>query len=361
MRAVVSATSNQPADAIKEIAAGLRPRIDYLALSSHLPATYLDYSTESLGHGTIRRVEEKLRLDIYLAMLVARHARAQRDHIVFSMSERVGIPLAYWLNRRVKHAVMLHHPMSPSKLRLLKTLQTARRWDLLIALSDAEATALRNTLRHTPDQITTLHAPIDTDFYHPDIAVEPESEPDHILSLGLAQRDYPTLIHALRRIPHVTCHISATSAWTSHQAGYEHEIIPSNVLIKSYDHPSIIRERYLKSRFTVIPMRQHTTQWSAGSTSVLQPQAMGKAVIVTRTPGLADYVLDGETGIIVDGGNPAALAEAIDYLWNNPDKAAAMGRRAREWVKATFSLDQWMGNVAQLLNTLVDSPMAAAA
>jgi glycosyltransferase involved in cell wall biosynthesis len=355
MRAVLSATSKQPPNAIREIDAGQRPRIDYLALSSYLPATYMDYSTTALRHGTARRVEETLRLDIYLAMLVARDAHARDDQVVLSMSERVGIPLGYWLDRRIKHAVMMHHPMSPTKLRLLKAFQTPRRWDLLIALSNAEATALQDILGLAPNQIITLHAPIDTDYYNPNIDVEPMSESDHVLSLGLAQRDYPTLIQALRGLPHVTCHISATSAWTSHRAGYEQEIIPSNVLLKSYDHPNIIRERYLKSRFTIIPMRHHTTQWSAGSTSVLQPQAMGKAVIATRTPGLVEYVRDGETGILVEGGNPQALAEAIDYLWKNPEKAAAMGQRAREWVAATFSLDRWMDEIGSALNGLVDS------
>jgi glycosyltransferase involved in cell wall biosynthesis len=76
---------------------------------------------------------------------------------------------------------------------------------------------------------------------------------------------------------------------------------------------------------------------------------MGKPLIATRVPGLSDYLLDGETGILVERGSPVAMAEAIDYFWSNPEKATAMGHRAREWVEASFSLDKWLDNVGYLL------------
>jgi glycosyltransferase involved in cell wall biosynthesis len=85
---------------------------------------------------------------------------------------------------------------------------------------------------------------------------------------------------------------------------------------------------------------------------VQQAQAMGKPVVATHMPGLRDYVLDGETGMLVEEANPVALASAIDYLWGNAEVAAAMGRRARDWVEANFSLDRWVESVAALLNDL---------
>ena len=350
MRALIVATSTKFPKMEEEIKLGQRPRLDYLELSDRLAATYMDYDPPWLHHQKwIRRLEEKSRLDLYWARQIARRVKEQRHDVVLSMSERIGIPLGHMLSRRVKHVVILHHPMSPDKLRLMKVLQTPRRWDMALPLSHAEARALQQALHLKPDRIRVLHESVDTRFYKPRHDDDLGSEGDFILSLGLTNRDYPTLIRALHKLPHVTCQISATSAWASHKTGYENEIIPSNVHIKSYDHPSIIRDAYARCRFVVIPLRTQLSQWSAGSVSMLQPQAMGKPVIATRTPGSPDYVLHGETGILVEGGNPDAMAEAIDYLWSDPERASAMGRRAREWVEANLSLDRWLDDVSHLL------------
>jgi glycosyltransferase involved in cell wall biosynthesis len=352
MRALVIATSGKYPHMEQEIALGQRPRLDYLELCDRLEASYMDYDPPWMhNHRLVRRLEEKFHLDIYWAKQIARRVKGEQYDVVLSMSERVGIPLGYTLSRRVKHVVMLHHPMSPTKLRFMKTLQTAHRWDVALGLSQAEAKALQEALHLGPDRIQVLHLAIDTKFYAPPKVADAGSEQDYLLSLGVSNRDYPTLLRALHKLPHVSCQISATSAWAKHGTGYENDSIPDNVHIKPYDHPSTIRDAYAKSRFIVISLRDNLSQWSAGSASVLQPQAMGKPVIATRTPGMSDYILDGETGILVEASKPAAMAEAIDDLWSNPEKAAAMGRRAREWVEANFSLDKWLDDVSHLLAT----------
>lgn len=350
MRVLVIATSAKPPNMEQEIRLGQRPRLDYLELCDRLAASYMDYDPPWLHHQKLlRRLEENLRLDIYWAKQIARRVREEQYDVVLSMSERIGVPLEYMLSHRVRHLVILHHPMSPSKLRLIKALRAYRHWSIMLPLSQAEAEALQAALHLESERIRVLHESVDTEFYKPRGGSDLGSERDYFLSLGLSNRDYPTLIRAMHELPHVTCQISATSAWASHKTGYEDEIIPDNVHIKSYDHPSVIRDAYAGSRFVVIPLRTQISQWSAGSVSMLQPQAMGKPVIATRTPGSPDYVRDGETGILVEGGDPDALAEAIDYLWSNPEEAVAMGRRAREWVEANFSLDQWLDSVSRLL------------
>jgi glycosyltransferase involved in cell wall biosynthesis len=147
----------------------------------------------------------------------------------------------------------------------------------------------------------------------------------------------------------VPCEISGTSAWVKHNAGFDGHPIPTNVKIVDYDHPSVIRDAYSRSRFVVIPLNAATTQWSAGSASVLQPQAMGKPVVATHIPGLSDYVLDGETGFLIKGNDPKAMADAVEYLWRNPDKAEEMGRYAQEWVRKNFSYDTWLNSVCHML------------
>ncbi|MCS6911196.1 MAG: glycosyltransferase family 4 protein, partial [Anaerolineales bacterium] len=116
-------------------------------------------------------------------------------------------------------------------------------------------------------------------------------------------------------------------------------------------HPSVLRGVVRRSRFVVLPL-QPGTQWAAGCTSVQIAQAMGKAVIATRLPGLEDYVAHGETGLLVPAKDPAALAAAIDRLWRNPAEAEQMGARGRQRMVAEFSLDQWLERWAGLIQTL---------
>ena len=52
-----------------------------------------------------------------------------------------------------------------------------------------------------------------------------------------------------------------------------------------------------------------------------------------------DYLIDGQTGILVPPGDTDAMAKAIDRLLNEPDEARAMGLRGRELVSARFTDD----------------------
>jgi glycosyltransferase involved in cell wall biosynthesis len=80
---------------------------------------------------------------------------------------------------------------------------------------------------------------------------------------------------------------------------------------------------------------------------------MGKPVIATRRPGLSEYLIDGETGILVEPGDDRGMAEAIDMLWNDPQRVVRMGRNAREWIASRHSLDQWLDRVVTLVEQMV--------
>src|SRR5215831_11012099 len=95
MRIFVAATSVVPPNAELEIKQGKRGRIDYLELCARLGAPYIDYGLSGSGQGRLRRIEEKLRLDIFQALQVARQVRKQKCDVVLSLSERIAMPLAY--------------------------------------------------------------------------------------------------------------------------------------------------------------------------------------------------------------------------------------------------------------------------
>ncbi|MEV8631855.1 glycosyltransferase family 4 protein [Streptosporangium sp. NPDC051023] len=65
----------------------------------------------------------------------------------------------------------------------------------------------------------------------------------------------------------------------------------------------------------------------------LEASASGLPVVAGSSGGAPDAVLDGETGLVVDGTSPDAVAEAVVGLLSDPAAARAMGERGRAWVE----------------------------
>jgi len=78
--------------------------------------------------------------------------------------------------------------------------------------------------------------------------------------------------------------------------------------------------------------------WQSGAVQL--PLAFGRPIVASRVGGIAETIMNGETGLLVSPENPTELAEAIaDYYFNKPlrDKIAqnafAYVRRELDWSK----------------------------
>ena len=66
----------------------------------------------------------------------------------------------------------------------------------------------------------------------------------------------------------------------------------------------------------------------------IEAAACGKPVVVGDSGGAREALVDGETGILVDGTRVEAVAEAVGSLLADPPRAAAMGAAGRARVTA---------------------------
>ncbi len=347
MRVLIVATNTTRLGLRDEVRTGQHQRVDYFELAERFGTTYCDYNMLRPNR-FLQQLEGLSRLDLRQAAQVAQYARAGGYDVVVSLSERVGIPLALLLDRSIRHVVLFHHGMSRQKLRMIKALRLSERWNLIAAISRAEAEEMRAYLGLGPKRVIALHTPVDTRFYQPQRTSHAD-EP-FIQSLGLSYRDYPTLIRAMRRLPNIQCQLRVGSSWVQGRGGHENEHLPPNVTLQPFVHPRTLRTCYAESRFIIVPI-QATTQWSAGCTSVQAAQAMGKPVIATRMPGLSEYLVEGETGLLVNQGDDRAMAEAIAQLWHDPQRVVHMGRKAREWMHAHYSFDAWLKRMTSLIES----------
>jgi len=74
--------------------------------------------------------------------------------------------------------------------------------------------------------------------------------------------------------------------------------------------------------------------------AVLEAMASAKPVIATRVGGIPEAVEEGESGLLVEKGLVAPLAEAIDFLLSNDTIRQKMGNRGREIVKERFTWEK---------------------
>ena len=81
----------------------------------------------------------------------------------------------------------------------------------------------------------------------------------------------------------------------------------------------------------------------------LEASSTGVPVVAGRSGGAPESVRDGETGLVVDGGDVAAIAAAVGDLLADPDRAAAMGAAGRQWIVDNW---QWRSKAARLAELL---------
>jgi glycosyltransferase involved in cell wall biosynthesis len=74
--------------------------------------------------------------------------------------------------------------------------------------------------------------------------------------------------------------------------------------------------------------------------AVLEAMASGKAVVASRVGGLAESILDGQTGLLVPPRAPEALADAITRVVREPSLGRELGRKGRARVLEQFTLEQ---------------------
>ncbi|KUN58459.1 alpha-(1-2)-phosphatidylinositol mannosyltransferase [Streptomyces canus] len=81
----------------------------------------------------------------------------------------------------------------------------------------------------------------------------------------------------------------------------------------------------------------------------LEASASGLPVVVGDSGGAPDAVLDGATGRVVDGKDPAAIARALTTTLLDP-KRAEMGAEGRRWVQEAWSWDASERHLRELLS-----------
>ncbi len=339
------------ADLEAQIAQQLRPRVDYLEMARVFQADLIDYAEARRISGRFGRWLEKLggpNLVLAWATFLQRNDYA----VIFTDGEQVGIPLAWfcWLcgQRRARHLMITHILSVYKKIFFFDLFRLQKYVDTFLVYSSWQKRFIEKRWRVQPERVAFTPFMVDTRFFAPE-QVTPNPR-QMIASAGRECRDYPTLIQVAPKLD-VQVVIAADSPFSKRRDTTANIEIPPNVSISRLTQHEL-RQLYADSLFVVVPL--YNVDFQAGVTVILEAMAMGKAVICTATPGQTDVIVEGETGLYVPAGDPAALQRAIEYLLAHPAEAERMGQAGRRLMEREMSLDCY----TERLNRFVQAAIA---
>ena len=117
--------------------------------------------------------------------------------------------------------------------------------------------------------------------------------------------------------------------------------------IRLIGYAPLIAPWYKACDVAVMPSRAE-----AAAVVALEAMALGKPVIASNLPSIAEVVVDGETGILIEPDNPELLAQTIMDLLADPDRMKHMGEAGAQRVREHFTEEEMIQSYISLFERL---------
>jgi glycosyltransferase involved in cell wall biosynthesis len=324
-----------------EVARQREPRLDVFQMAAALDARVIDFTdVDRSSDPIVKLVARTAGLSAAVALLGFRER--SRCDAFFTTGEDIGLPLALLLKptrARCSHTMIAHTLFPPKKQVFFKVGRVGNMFDRVLVYSTSEERLAIDKLGVPAAKVQRIYYHADEEFFRPDGRA---TEPDLICAAGQLLRDYDCLLDAIEGLP-VRVQVAAGSPWIEQPLAPK-RALPDNVTwgrLNRYE----LRELYARSALAVVPILQN--HYQTGIATILEMMAMGKCVVATRTHGQTDTIVDGETGVYVPPGDPAALRAAIERLLADREQAARMGLAARKFIEQHAGLDLFVKTVVQ--------------
>ena len=85
----------------------------------------------------------------------------------------------------------------------------------------------------------------------------------------------------------------------------------------------------------------------------VEAMGCGKPTVVTRSGGMVESVIDGETGYLIEKKDPEALAERIIRLLKDKELAAKLGAQGRKRALEVFSRERMARETLELYHSAI--------
>jgi len=357
---------------------GIQRRTDFEALALALHADVVDWDVAD-GSRFWRALRHKLGFGPVAAALV--FLRVRRYQVIWCFTEVEGLLLAFLFKlfriRRVLFMIGIE-TLSARAFFLLRWLRIWTHFTAILPTSTYQARELQRITRMPNNKIIVLPYQVDCNYFSGIPKSQIREDPPYVVAAGLESRDYPTLIQAVEGLE-INLRLAVDSIWSGRGRPNVSSALPK-IIAKSYSY-SELRRLYAGAALAVVPLRE--SRYQHGITALQEAMAMGLPVIVTRTIGQSDVVIDRRrylrsnpqretqggfarifvpdrpdlqesNGFYVGVGDVTALRKAICYLLAEPGVAFGLGQRAQRFAREVLSLELFVERAIQLIETAYD-------
>jgi len=231
----------------------------------------------------------------------------------------------------------------------------ARRAGRLIAISDAVRAFLERA-GHDPAKLVTVHYGLDelpaaASDPTPAEAGIPEDAP-LVVAVGrlIEQKDHATLLRAFARVhaerPDARLAILGAGPLEAETRALADELGLSAAFVL----PGRTEVRDWLERADVFA---HSSRWEGFGIVLLEAMLAGLPVVATRVSAVPEVVVDGETGLLVEPGDDAALGGALAQLVADPARGRALGAAGLARARSTFSVARMTERTIELYREAV--------
>lgn len=246
-----------------------------------------------------------------------------------------------------------------------KDIWTSPEWDLRTKLDDAAwgVTCTRTnvdylrSLSAEPEKVELVYHGLDFSPFPAPVAPEEKRDgsgaPVRLVSVGRAveKKGYDDLLKALARLP------SGLNWQFTHIGGGELSNrlkdmagklgISDRIVWRGAQPREAVIETCRRADLFILPSKLAKSGDRDGLPNVLmEAQSMGICCLSTRVSAIPELIDDQQTGVLVEPGNPQALADAMAELIGNPDRRIALGLAAAAKVRRDFSTEPGIDRLA---------------
>jgi len=264
-------------------------------------------------------------------------------------------PTSGFLYGKSYSSIFLSEPLYNSSIRILRALdiKTIRSYRKIVANS-FYTKELINRVYHLKGNVFTVHPGIDLANFR-QVNKTRSIPSDYILAIGamIPMKNYTNLLKAFSYLP--LQHRSKLKLLIIGDGPLKEAIqstiqelgLKNNVIITANINEDELFCYYKNCRFVI-----HVALHEPFGLVPLEAAVFGKTAIVSSIGGPKEFVVDGQSGILVNPFDPKEIARAITYFVENEKVAHRMGLKARDKVVKEFNMESSSRKLAKTLRSI---------
>ncbi len=214
--------------------------------------------------------------------------------------------------------------------------------DRIICFSSSQADLWAKKYKVVRNKFSVLQYGIDAKFYQ-DALGNPDVDSKNVIAVGRdTGRDFSILAEAVRDTEASLFLVTLPYLLPSFVGDMP------NIQVKERLSYQELMQLYQKSAISIVPLKGELT-YPSGIRAVMEAMALGKPVIATYTPVLAEYFSDGQDIMLVKAKSVSEMTTAIQTLLSDKSLRSNLVKNSYAKLSKEFTVEQYVNNLEQVI------------